>query len=348
VLQTAYYFLDCSSHDLLIFTKKMTKKVPVLIGSLICCCLLDKIYAIDHSFVEGLDTNLHKIHRSLLQDDTGISSSNELDEASPPPIIEEVTEAVTEAPIVYKGLAEPGTPELGPKLFYDGEDFLMKLGGSIRVTIFSGPAKEDAGTKMSTVDLNAEAISVTGSVINVNDGSFKVNIVWKAQDFGNDFKIKAISIHMYFVKTKDEYYMNKLEVIGITIGNDQVHKNELEVKTKNGYKVIAPIGSSFCCYDPGMFEPKKGEASEEQMNNAYSVGLTFPKMQLQVFKLSRVRFGPEWTCDMFMTIGVWVGLLVTLLFASICVWGFCMLANIQTMDRFDDPRGKSIYVPQTD
>ena len=84
-----------------------------------------------------------------------------------------------------------------------------------------------------------------------------------------------------------KHKIRTLEVIGITIGNDQVHKNELEVKTKNGYKVIAPIGSSFCCYDPGMFEPKKGEASEEQMNNAYSVGLTFPKMQLQVFKLSR-------------------------------------------------------------
>ena len=73
---------------------------------------------------------------------TGISSSNELDEASPPPIIEEVEE-ITEAPIVYKGLAEPGEPELGPKLFYDGKDFLMKLGGPIRVTIFSGPAKGD-------------------------------------------------------------------------------------------------------------------------------------------------------------------------------------------------------------
>ena len=58
------------SHDYRIFTK-MTKKVPVLIGSLICCCVLDKVYSIDHSFVEGLDTNLHKIHRSLLQDDTG-------------------------------------------------------------------------------------------------------------------------------------------------------------------------------------------------------------------------------------------------------------------------------------
>ena len=89
------------------------------------------------------------------------------------------------------------------------------------------------------------------------------------------------------LKENLKHKIRTLEVIGITIGNDQVHKNELEVKTKNGYKVIAPIGSSFCCYDPGMFEPKKGEASEEQMNNAYSVGLTFPKMQLQVFKLSR-------------------------------------------------------------
>ena len=100
-------------------------------------------------------------------------------------------------------------------------------------------------------------------------------------------------------------------------------------------------------YFPGMFEPKK-DPSEQQSKNAYAVGLTFPKMQLQVFRLSKVRFGPEWTCDEFMTIGVWVGLLVTLLFASICVWGFCMLGNIETMDRFDDPRGKSIYVPQTD
>ena len=74
-----------------------------------------------------------------------------------------------------------------------------------------------------------------------------------------------------------------------------------------------------------------------------------PRSAYVIYEWSpRVRFGPEWTCDMFMTIGVWVGLLVTLLFASICVWGFCMLANIQTMDRFDDPRGKSIYVPQTD
>ena len=321
-------------------------KLPILIGSLIYCSLFNNVFAMEHSFVD-VDTDLHKVHRNLLQDESGVNElDNDASETVEDVKEEEVTTtSTTEAPIVYKGLAEPGIPELGPHLFYDGKDFLMKLGAPIRVTIFSGPGKPDAGTKLSTVDLDAEANSVKGGIINVNDGSFEVNIDWKAQNFGNDLIVKSISIHMYFVKTKDEYYMNRLEVIGITIGNDQVHKDELEVQTKNGYKVVAPIGSSFGCYDPGMFEPKK---DTEQMNNAFSVGLTFPKMQLQVGKLSRVRFGPEWTCDVMVPIGLLVGLLVTLLFASICVWGFCMLANIQTMDRFDDPRGKSIYVPQTD
>ena len=35
-------------------------------------------------------------------------------------------------------------------------------------------------------------------------------------------------------------------------------------------------------------------------------------------------------------------------FTLICYWGFSMLASIQTMDRFDDPKGKQIHVPQTD
>ena len=309
----------------------------IKIFGIIASCLLCNTFAVDHSFVD-VSTDFHKIHRSLLQDDA-ISNGLE-DEGAPIP--DDTT--TTEKPVVFKGLAEPGEYKLGPRLFFDSKEFLMKLGAPIRVTIFPGPERNNK-TALSTVDLDQEAVSVMGSMI--NGDTFKVNIDWKSREFGNDWKIKTIQIHMYFVKTKEEYYLNKLEVIGITINGQQMHQNELDVQTKNGYKVIAPIGASFCCYDPGMFEPKKAP-SEQQMKNPFSVGLTFPKMQLQVFRLERVRFGPEWTCDMFMTIGVWVGLLVSILFATICVWGFCMLANIQTMDRFDDPRGKQIHVPNTD
>ena len=309
----------------------------IKIFGIITCCLLSYTFAIDHSFVD-VDTDLHKVHRNLLQDDT---ISDSIEDEGPPVIKDETT---TEEPVVIKGLAEPGESKLGPRLYYDGKEFLMRLGSPIRVTIFPG-AESDEKDALATVDLDQEAVSIMGSMI--SSDTFKVNIDWKSHSFGDNFKVKTVQIHMYFVKTKDEYYMSKLEVIGITVNGQQMHKNELDVKTKNGHKVIAPLGASFCCYDPGMFEPKK-DASEQQVKNPFSIGLTFPKMQLQVFGLERVRFGPEWTCDMFMSIGLWVGLLVSLLFASICVWGFCMLGNISTMDRFDDPRGKSIHVPQTD
>jgi hypothetical protein len=49
-----------------------------------------------------------------------------------------------------------------------------------------------------------------------------------------------------------------------------------------------------------------------------------------------------------MPVGLLVGLVVTFFFALVCYWGFSMLASIQTMDRFDDPKGKQIYVPQSD
>lgn len=60
------------------------------------------------------------------------------------------------------------------------------------------------------------------------------------------------------------------------------------------------------------------------------------------------KFGPEWDCDIMIPIGLWVGLILSLLFAIVCAYGFSMLASIGTPDRFDDPKGKPIHVPQTD
>ena len=104
----------------------------------------------------------------------------------------------------------------------------------------------------------------------------------------------------------------------------------------------APLGTAFDCADLDVFPQAKAT------NDKYRIGLSFPKMKLQVMELKQAKFGPSWTCDYFMTIGVWIGLLVTLFFALVCYWGFSMLANIQTMDRFDDPKGKPIHVPQTE
>ena len=48
----------------------------------------------------------------------------------------------------------------------------------------------------------------------------------------------------------------------------------------------------------------------------------------EIFQVRRGRFGPEWECGDMISIGLWVGILVTLGFALICAWGFSMLASI--------------------
>ena len=49
---------------------------------------------------------------------------------------------------------------------------------------------------------------------------------------------------------------------------------------------------------------------------------------MDLFQVRRGRFGPEWECGDMISIGLWVGILVTLGFALICAWGFSMLASI--------------------
>ncbi len=71
-------------------------------------------------------------------------------------------------------------------------------------------------------------------------------------------------------------------------------------------------------------------------------------MQLQVFDIESTKFGPSWYCAELFSIGLWVGLIMTLIFAFVCWWGFAMLANINTNDKFDDPKGKPLQVPQNE
>lgn len=59
-------------------------------------------------------------------------------------------------------------------------------------------------------------------------------------------------------------------------------------------------------------------------------------------------FGPAWDCVGFFTVPIWAGLLTTLLLLLIPCIGLYMLSDIKTMDRFDDPKGQPIMVPNTD
>ena len=55
-------------------------------------------------------------------------------------------------------------------------------------------------------------------------------------------------------------------------------------------------------------------------------------------------FGRPNDCDGFFTIPILSGLFAGLILILILVYGIAMISSITTMDRFDDPKGKSITV----
>lgn len=72
-----------------------------------------------------------------------------------------------------------------------------------------------------------------------------------------------------------------------------------------------------------------------------------PLPQVQAFmKNNSTQFGPPWDCVGFFSIGIWSGIFAAAIALLILTYGMMMLANIKTMDRFDDPKGKTIIIPQ--
>lgn len=56
------------------------------------------------------------------------------------------------------------------------------------------------------------------------------------------------------------------------------------------------------------------------------------------------KFGPADDCTGFFDIGSLAGLFTAIILLAILTMGLFVIANIKTIDRFDDPKGKTISV----
>ncbi|XP_078394020.1 LOW QUALITY PROTEIN: V-type proton ATPase subunit S1-like, partial [Cetorhinus maximus] len=76
--------------------------------------------------------------------------------------------------------------------------------------------------------------------------------------------------------------------------------------------------------------------------------IIFEDFQIQGFGVNGTKFSYASDCAGFFTPAIWMGLLTTLLMVFILTYGLHMITSLKTMDRFDDPKGPSISVPQTE
>ncbi|XP_046750623.1 V-type proton ATPase subunit S1-like [Diprion similis] len=116
-----------------------------------------------------------------------------------------------------------------------------------------------------------------------------------------------------------------------------IFQNDTATETlSSDSEIYFPTGFSYHCSVESVF----------YYNTTY-VNIT--NMQVQIDPTlsnnnTEVVFSDGYDCVGFTTIPIWSGIFVTAIMALIMIWGLTMILDIRTMDRFDDPKGKTITV----
>lgn len=182
------------------------------------------------------------------------------------------------------------------------------------------------------IDLAEQTPTLSGSFC---DGSTSRLVLNYLSGFTLSF---AMTQRFYSVSARNWSTLNTVEL---------KHNNQSATYIVNR-GISTPAEYSFHCQSVTNF----GDAllslnGTDQNSSAWR--LNFIDFQIQGFGLSNTGdFSYASDCASFFTPAIWMGLLTVLLMLLILVYGLHMIMQVNTMDRFDDPKGPTISVPQTE
>ncbi|KAG7323854.1 hypothetical protein KOW79_013556 [Hemibagrus wyckioides] len=111
--------------------------------------------------------------------------------------------------------------------------------------------------------------------------------------------------------------------------------------------IYAPAEYSYRCHSVTSFRyPQLTPHSAK--DNANDWRIAFDDFQIQGFNVTGKEFSYASDCAGFFTPGIWMGLVTSALMVLLLTYGLHMIMQLHTMDRFDDPKGHAISVPQTE
>lgn len=237
----------------------------------------------------------------------------------------------------------------------------------IKLTLFKVEGNV-AQKVVGTIDIATNATDVKGGISDQSDTeilhSLDVHFDQHVTGSGVDLDKLKIHLEMTTFKNTSKWELSSLNLefqgqrtSNCSSGCDLSSSNDIVVAPKpgytsnpadkvctKGYTICAPKALAWTCYDQTL-QPRV--LNETQ----YVFGISLLGMRLQPFygvNDTVQRFGYRWDCDPIISIGLWQGLLVSLFFILITIWGFAYLNSALTPTRFDNPKGKSISVPQTE
>lgn len=119
-----------------------------------------------------------------------------------------------------------------------------------------------------------------------------------------------------------------------TINYEHIGHNSSNLNLTTNTDIVFPSQFSYHCSQKIVFR-----------KNVTTLNIT--DLQVQVYPTSHNEkkvFSDAYDCVGFTTVPIWTGIFVTAILALIMIWALTMIIDIRTMDRFDDPKGKTITI----
>ena len=152
--------------------------------------------------------------------------------------------------------------------------------------------------------------------------------------------LKTNSFNVSFDEMTETIYGAYWQVrsIVVDVGNG-------EPRTVEPAWFIAPLKFSYHCDAP----PMTSWVDKAKKNPKPTVSVSFITVQAEGWlpkpaKSGDVKFSYPCDCVGFFTSAIWSGLVVSVIYLVIIALGITMLVNLETMDRFEDPKGQQLKI----
>ncbi|XP_037539805.1 V-type proton ATPase subunit S1b [Nematolebias whitei] len=227
---------------------------------------------------------------------------------------------------VGRSLLQTAAPDVKPPIVF------LNASQSPCIMLWAQNLSVSLSRTSTWIDLNAETPDLTGSMCN-GDNSLLV------LTYSSGYKLSfAMSRQFYPVSARYWFTLDSVQL--------QVNGTTGSFIGRGG--VYAPAEYSFHCQSVKSF-PNALLIPNATTEETAQWRLNFTDFQIQGFGLAKgTNFSYASDCAGFFTPGIWMGLLTSLLMLLIFVYGLHMIMQLNTMDRFDDPKGPSISVPQSE
>ncbi|XP_067420396.1 V-type proton ATPase subunit S1-like [Emydura macquarii macquarii] len=202
---------------------------------------------------------------------------------------------------------------------------------------FSLTANKSVHVDLTNLTFVSSKVDLSSSVCSATNATLSLNYTGSVDGI-NSLEIRFLMTNKFYTGSARNWFT--LDSVEIVHDNKKVARYNVSI-------ISAPAEYSFHCQLVGtssLYGAKLIPANSE----AKSWDVYISEFQIQGFNIKNNNFSYASDCTSFFSPGIWMGLVTSVVLLWILTYGIHMIMQLTTNSRFDDPKGPSLSVPQTE